>query len=63
MVLFLVEHESNPRQALAKAGYLENHGDFVGAYRVIQEARMDDPANEELAKKGKELLSILCWRC
>jgi len=55
--------EGNSKLLLFKAEFLENHGDYAGACRIIQEALANDPGNKELAKKHESLLEIICWRC
>ena len=57
------EHDPSSLKSLYSAEFLENHGDFAGAYRVILEALVKDPGNVDLDKKRKELLDIICWRC
>nr|MDO8087665.1 hypothetical protein [Candidatus Sigynarchaeum springense] len=56
--------DSSPAlRALYEAEYLEQHGEYVEAYRIIIAALVDEPSNKELAKKYQELQAIFCWRC
>ncbi|HME54441.1 MAG TPA: hypothetical protein VKM55_19675 [Candidatus Lokiarchaeia archaeon] len=57
------EHDRSSKKSLYSAEFLEYHGDFAGAYRVVIKALDEDPGNEDLAIKRKELLDIICWRC
>jgi len=57
------DHEPTSLKSLYNAEFLENHGDYAGACRIIQEALTNDPGNKELAKKHESLLEIICWRC
>jgi hypothetical protein len=59
----MTEHDPSSKKSLYRSEFLENHGDFAGAYRVILEAMAKDPGNADLDKKRKELLDIICWRC
>ncbi|MBN2154210.1 MAG: hypothetical protein JW839_22335 [Candidatus Lokiarchaeota archaeon] len=49
--------------ALGRAEYLEQRGEYVEALRAITGALLEDPSNEELARKYQELQAIICWRC
>nr|MDO8113789.1 tetratricopeptide repeat protein [Candidatus Sigynarchaeota archaeon] len=57
------DDDSDATRALYTAERLENRGDYAGACKIIQEALEKHPENDALAKKYKDLLATICWRC